>query len=148
MRADEFISEEQKLDEVLPLVGLAAKTGGGMLAKGAAGAAKTGGIPNRGIGTSLNQPQDVDKIGAPDTPAQKSAGKNPASTQAIDKAKDLMLKTGAAINLPTAGTGGPGQFKISGMQGDEVEIENPKPAPGEPRKTVYRKDDIKKSMSL
>jgi hypothetical protein len=34
------------------------------------------------------------------------------------------------------------------MQGDEVEIENPAPAPGEPRKTIYKKDDIKKSMSL
>jgi hypothetical protein len=50
--------------------------------------------------------------------------------------------------LPTAGTGGTGEFKITGIQGDEVEIENPRPTPGEPSKTVYKKDDIKKSMSL
>jgi len=149
MRANEFIREEEKLDEVLPLVGMAAKTAGGMLAKGAAkaaGAQRPKGVGS--MGAAPNQQQNAQTIGAPDDQPQGAASTDPARTQAIDKAKDQVIRPGANINLPTAGTGGTGEFKITGIQGDEVEIENPRPTPGEPTKTVYKKDDIKRSMSL
>jgi len=169
MRADEFIREEEKLDEVLPLVGLAAKGVGGALARGAvkgaagavgrglgraavkgAGAAARGiGAAARGVGSmagSTGQRDQDDTMGAPDD--QNAAPTDPARAQALDRAKDQIIKPGANVNLPTDGTGGPGEFKISGIQGDEVEIENPNPAPGEPRKIIHKKDDIKQSMSL
>jgi hypothetical protein len=191
MRADEFIREEEKLDEVLPLVGLAAKGVGGALAKGAAkgvggalakgvggalakGAAKgvggalakgaargAAGAVGRGLGRAvasrsgpvgrmagpgIQQNQTDGTMGAPDD--QNAAPTDPARAQALDRAKDQIIKPGANVNLPTDGTGGPGEFKISGIQGDEVEIENPNPAPGEPRKIIHKKDDIKQSMSL
>jgi hypothetical protein len=148
MRADEFITEKDKLDEVLPLVGLAAKTAGGMLAKGAAKVA--GGMLAKGakaatnVVSSANKPQTM---GAAD-PATPAITPNNVKNQAVDRAKDQVIKPGATINLPTTSTGGPEQYKISRMQGDEVEIENPNPAPGEPKKVSYKKDDIKKTMSL
>lgn len=146
MRADEFIREDQKLDEVLPLIGKAVATGGGMLAKGAAKAGA--GMLNKGTVKTAgpNTTQQPQTMGAPDT-----SNKSPGSTvraQAVDQAKDQIIKPGSSINLPTDGTGGPEEFKVSGIQGDEVEIENPTPAPGEPRRVMYKKDDIKQSMSL
>lgn len=171
MRASEFIREEEKLDEVLPLVGLAAKgvggalarraakgAVGGALAKGAAGAVggalgraavKGAGAVARGAAGMAAKPfqsQTGDTIGEPDD--QETTPTDPARAQALDRAKDQMIKPGANVKLPTDGTGGPEEFKIAGMQGDEIEIENPNPAPGEPRKIVHKKDDIKQSMSL
>ena len=186
MRAEEFIREEDELNEVLPLVGLAAKAAGGMFAKGVGGALAKGaakgaaGAIGRGLGRAAvsavgaapkgvgaaakgvgaaakgvarmagatGQQQNAQTIGAPDDQPQGAASTDPARTQAIDRAKDQIIKPGANVSLPTDGAGGPEEFKISGMQGDEVEIENPSPAPGEPRKTIYKKDDIKRSMSL
>ena len=162
MRASEFIREEEKLDEVLPLVGLAAKGVGGALARGAAkgaasavgrglgkAAVKGAGSLARGaagIAAKPFQSQTGDTIGEPDD--QETTPTDPARAQALDRAKDQIIKPGANVKLPTDGTGGPEEFKIAGMQGDEVEIENPNPAPGEPRKIVHKKDDIKQSMSL
>lgn len=163
MRADEFIREEEKLDEVLPLIGIAAKgvakgvagavgrsvgkaavAGAGAVARGVGGAAKAaGGMLSKGAGPAPTQSNQT--MGAPD---EDGADADPARAQAMDRAKDQVIKPGANINLPTDGTGGPGEFKVTGMQGDEVEIENPTPAPGEPRRVMYKKDDIKQSMSL
>jgi hypothetical protein len=153
MRADEFIREEDKLNEVLPLVGIAAKAAGGMLGKRLGGAAAgtvgkaIGKKMGKAIGSAIAAPNNQ-TMGAPDTQPQGNTPADPARDQALDKAKDQIIKPGATVNLPTDGTGGPEEFKIAGIQGDEVEIENPAPAPGEPNKTVYKKDDIKKSMSL
>lgn len=147
MRASEFIREEEKLDEVLPLVGAAAKAVGGAMARGAA--AKGAGSLARGAAGMAAKPfqsQTGDTIGEPDD--QETTPTDPARAQALDRAKDQVIKPGANVKLPTDGTGGPEEFKIAGMQGDEVEIENPNPAPGEPRKIVHKKDDIKQSMSL
>ena len=147
MRASEFIREEEKLDEVLPLVGAVAKAAGGAMARGAA--AKGAGSLARGAAGMASKPfqsQTGDTIGEPDD--QEITPADPARAQALDRAKDQVIKPGANVKLPTDGTGGPEEFKIAGMQGDEVEIENPNPAPGEPRKIVHKKDDIKQSMSL
>jgi hypothetical protein len=141
MRANEFISEEDKLNEVLPLIGLAAR--------GAARAA-TGAVANR-IGSSVKpNPKPFNStqsqtMGSDDT---EMTTDTPVKSAAIDQAKDKILTPGSQVNLATGGTGGPQQFKISNVQGDNVEIENPKPGPGEPNKVVYKKDDVKKSMTL
>jgi hypothetical protein len=157
MRADEFIREEDKLNEVLPLVGLAAKSVGGALAKGAAGAIGRGlgRAAVSGIGAAAKgaagmaakpfQSRTGDTIGEPDTQQEPQ---DPAKKAAMDRIKDQSIKPNSEIELPTAGPGGTEKFKVSNIRGDEVEIENPNPAPGEPNKTVYKKDDIKKSMSL
>lgn len=163
MRASEFIREEEKLDEVLPLVtGAASLAGGAMklaggvasgvgsaakgIGKGVGAAAKGVGKGAGNLASKVGQPKPGDTIGEPDD--EQNTSTDPARAQAIDRAKDQMIKPGANVKLPTDGTGGPEEFKIAGMQGDEIEIENPNPAPGEPRKIVHKKDDIKKSMSL
>jgi hypothetical protein len=139
MRADEFIKEEEQLDEVLPLVGLAAKAAGGMLAKGAAKAA--GGMLARGVGKA---------VGAVGNKVAGAIGSDEeeVANPAVDQAKDQMIKPGIKLPLATTATGGPEQFKVTRVQGDEVEIENPKPQGAEPQKVVYKRDDLKKSMSL
>jgi hypothetical protein len=150
MRADEFIKEEDKLNEVLPLIGLAARAAGGV-AKGAAKTAKAaGGMLAKGINKAANAMPNSTKpepMGAPDTPTATQT-KDPTTNRALDRAKDQVIRPGSKIQLPTDGTGGPGEFKITNMQGDNVEIENPRPAPGEPKKVVFKRDDIKKSMTL
>lgn len=150
MRASEFITTEDTLNEVLPLVGVAAKAGaktiGSAAARGVVQKATGGGQPGGGM-----LPNQDQTMGAPDndnnttnpTPVQ-----NTANSQALDRAKDQVIRPGANVKLPTAGTGGPEEFKVAGVRGDEIEIENPNPAPGEPRKIVHKKDDIKKSMTL
>lgn len=145
MRADEFIREEEKLDEVLPLIGAAARGIAGSALKGAGAAAKIGSKSASKPGMLPTQSQTM---GAPDEEPDANIPTDPARAQALDRAKDQIIKPGANVKLPTDGTGGPEEFKIAGMQGDEVEIENPNPAPGEPRKIVHKKDDIKKSMAL
>lgn len=145
MRANEFMSEEDHLNEVLPLVGLAARGAGGMLAKGAArmaqGAAGAAKKPfNSPQGQNNQQTMGAEDPAAPNTTPIKQA--------AIDQAKDQILKPGAEVNLATDGAGGPQGFKVSNVQGDNVEIENPNPGPGEPDRVVYKKTDLKKSMTL
>lgn len=145
MRASEFIREEDKLKEVMPLIGAAAKAGAGIARAGAAAktAVKTGGgmLPNKD-----------QTMGAPDPDEEENLPQNAPTdhkrAQAVNRAKDQIIQPGANVKLPTDGTGGPEEFTISGMRGDDVEIENPNPAPGEPRKVVHKKDDIKRSMSL
>jgi hypothetical protein len=161
MRADEFIREEEKLDEVLPLItGAAALAGGAMkLAGGVAsgagavakGVGKGIGAAARGVGqgvgnvaSKVGQQKDQNKIGEPDTTDEK----DPAKRAAIDRIKDQSIKPGAELDLPTVGPGGTEKFKVSRVTGDDVEIENPNPAPGEPNKTVYKKQDLKKSITL
>jgi len=160
MRADEFIREEEKLDEVLPLViGAGALAGGAMsLAGGVAsgvgsaakGIGKGVGAVAKGVGQGAGNlasrigQKDQNKIGEPDP----NEPPDPAKKAAMDRIKDQSIKPNSEIELPTAGPGGTEKFKVSSISGDEVEIENPNPAPGEPNKTVYKKDDIKQSMSL
>lgn len=161
MRADEFIREEEKLDEVLPLItGAAALAGGAMkLAGGVAsgvgsvakGVGKGVGSLAKGVGqgagnlaSKVGQNNNQNKIGEPD--AEEPT--DPAKKAALDRIKDQSIKPGSELDLPTSGPGGTEKFKVSRVSGDDVEIENPNPAPGEPNKTVYKKQDLKKSMTL
>jgi len=150
MRASEFVREEDELNEVMPLIGIAARAAGaakGMqAARGAANKTQGGNLPAAGA-TAANPNQQNDTIGEPDDEEEQPVH-NPLRKQALDRAKDQMIRPGADVSLPTDGTGGPEEFKVTNIQGDDVEIENPNPAPGEPRRVVYKKDDVKKSMSL
>ena len=141
MRADEFIKEEEKLDEVLPLITGAAALAGG-IAKGA-GAVASG--VGKGIGAAAKGTGKA--VGAIGNKVASSVTGNQENPE-VDQAKDKLIKPGVKLPLATKATGGPEQFKITRVQGDDVEIENPKPQANEPNKVVYKRDDLKKSMSL
>jgi hypothetical protein len=177
MRADEFISEKQKLDEILPLLvgaarGVAAAAGGAARVAGKVGAAATRGVvgaaansvgklaasklgsdpepvttnPNAVVGTQTQPNVKTSEI------PPKPSTQRPSMTPALqDKAAAAMtnLKPGANLQLPT-GTGRVGNFKISKVMGQNVEIENPdkNKNPNEPDKLIYNKDDLMKSMGV
>ena len=149
MRQHEFISEKQKLDEILPLITGAASLAGGAM-KLAGGVASGVGAVASGVGKGIGAAaKGVGKaVGAVGTRAAKAIGGDD-DDPAIDNAKDQMLQPGKEVELPTQGTGGPQKFKVTKVAGNEVEIENPEgnKNPSQPRKLVYTKDDLKKSMA-
>lgn len=151
MRANEFISEQQKLDEVLPLVvgagrgvGTAAKTIGKVGAIKSA-AQKAVGRVGQAMGATKADPQgqttQPQSTIPPDQPDPKQAAD-------INRAKTLMIQPGKQLPLPTQT--GSKNFKVSKVQGDEVEIENPDALknPTQPKKIVYKKDDLKRSLTI
>lgn len=142
MRAEEFIKEEEQLDEILPLlavplaVGAAKAVGGVGSAVGGLGKA-VGGIA-KGVGSAA---QGVGKaVGATGT----------AAASAIDAAKDKLLQPGKSVKLPTGQAGGPTEFKVKAVKGDEVELENPEgtKSPSQPNSVTYKKADVKRSISV
>lgn len=154
MRADEFIKEDEKLDEIIPLVvgaargiGAAAKVGS-LAAKGVAGAAKLGakavGAAARGVNRAVGN-----TIGTAAKSAYNAATNDKEDSPEIDQAKDQMLKPGNKIKLPTSSTGPESEFKVTRRQGDDVEIENPNAGTNaqEPSKFVYKAQDLKKTMA-
>ena len=164
MRLNEFRTDEEQLDEILPLIGAAlgglARAGvaaGGLAAR--AGVAAAGGVARAAGGVAKGVGKAVasgvakgvgSAIGATTAPSKSVAGAEKQEPEAIARAKDQMIKPGQKLQLPTQGTGGPGEFKITRIQGDEVEIENPEGInqPNQPSKLVYKKDDLKKSMVI
>ena len=176
MRANEFISEEQQLDEILPLLvgaarGVAAAAGGAAKVAGKVGAAVGRGVV--GAASSVGK-LAANKLGSEPEPEQdtpngvvgtqtqpnvktseippKPSTQRPTITPALQtKAASAMtnLKPGTNLELPT-GTGRVGNFKISKVMGQNVEIENPDKDknPNEPDKLVYNKDDLMKSMGV
>lgn len=156
MRASDFIKEEERLDELLPLVVAGARgvaTGAKTLSKigavkkatqsatgrvgkpmGAPNAAPTQADPN----AQTNNPQSTVP---PDQPDPKQAAD-------LDRAKDQLIGPGKEIPLPTEK--GSQNFKVGKIQGDEVEIENPAAMknPTQPKKVIYKKDDLKRSMTI
>lgn len=138
MRAKDFITLSQQLDEVMPLVtnsnSLAkAKQNSQVIKKTSGTMGSTGTIKPQG--TVQQQTQN-----APD-----QADITQAEIQ-VDKA----IQPGKQIPLPTAGTGKPQNFKITAVKGDEVEIENPDGHrdPNQPNKLTYKRQDIKKSIAI
>jgi hypothetical protein len=166
MRAKEFISEKEKLDEILPLITGAASLVGGAasLAGGVASAAgsiakgvgKGIGAAASGIGSAVGGIGNA--VGAVGNRAASAIGLGSRKPKApdlkqlrdVDRAKDQLIRPGKKIILPTQGIGGPQAFNITKVQGDEVEIENPdgNKSPNQPNKLVYNKGDIKKSITL
>jgi hypothetical protein len=124
---------EAQLDEVLPAIGLAARAVGGMAARAVGGAAKAGIDAAKKVGAAAVQgAQGVGK-----GLAQKVAAKN---ADALAKA---VLKKGAKLPIPTnKPSGQPEEFEVDDVKGDEVTLKNPKPKPGDPIKTVHKKQEL------
>jgi len=177
MRADEFITDEEKLDEILPLIGAAlggaARVAGGLAARAAAGVGRAAvrGATSlaKGAATSLakgvastvmggdddedaEQPTDPNaKVGT--TPSAVTA-KLPTATTGVTKTMATKadtalanLKPGTNIQMPT-NTGKVGNFKVTRITPNDVEIENPDKLknPTEPDKIIYNKNDLAKVM--
>lgn len=135
---------EEQLDEILPALGAiaggaargamaAGRVGAKMGAKAAKGAAKVAGNVAKQVGAKAVQGAK----GAGQKMAQKVGQK------AMNMAQKQLLKRGAKISMPTQGPGNQEQeFEIDSVKGNEVVINNPKPKPGEPLKTVYNKKDL------
>lgn len=152
MRLNEFVTEKEQLDEVLPLItGAAALAGGAMkLAGGVAsgvGSVAKGvgagvGAVAKGAGSALGK--TIGALGPKDTAI------DPEQERDVDRAKDQLLRPGKKIKLPTQGPGGPQDFEVTKVTGDEVEIKNPEgpKSPNQPNKLVYNKQDIKKTISI
>ena len=149
MRLEEFVTEEERLDELLPLITGAASAIGGA-GKLAGGVATGVGAAAKGIGQGVGAAaKGVGK--AVGTTAQAAADRlKKDDDPEIDQAKDNMLRPGNKLKLPTKTAGGPSEFKVTRVQGNDVEIENPDAVKNsqEPKKVVYKKDDLKKSMQV
>jgi len=124
-----------------------AKAAGRAAARSAArGVAKSIGGRNREE-PETNDPNDTvgtqDKVPMGSTGTQGTQGTRSTSS-AINKQSNI--KAGQTIKLPaqtTTGKPGPQKpFKITKVKGDEVEIKNPMPKPGEPDKVTYKKQDL------
>jgi hypothetical protein len=190
MRAHEFITEQEKLDEVLPLIVGAARGAAGALAKGAAkqigkavGSAVKGTsgavsktLQNRNSGnmsspsntsantqgSNKNTPQTNNpnaKVGtqsntigniSPQQTQQSIPVAKTTTTPDTNKAKDQLLRPGSSIQLPIDTKGTTSNFAVTKVAGDEIEIDNPQALkdPSQPKKLIYKKSDLKKSMSL
>lgn len=101
--------------------------------------------PNATIGTQDTQPTNVQT-----KTSQGSKGTEPTQSPSAPR-----IKSGQNLKLPSqTSTGKPGpekNFRVNkitkGREGDEVEIINPLPKPGEPKKFVFKKDDLERIMS-
>lgn len=163
MKADEFITEDDRLDEILPLL-VGAARGVGMAAGAAAragiGAAKLGA---KAVGAAANAAGAVAKgvgsaaraVGSVASAPSKGVGQQAASKvagtakdKALDIAKDQLLKPGSTITLPSAT--GQADYKVSSLRGNDVELDNPdaQKDPTQPTKLLYKKDNIKKNMAI
>ena len=139
MRADEFITLEQKLGEVAPII-----TRNNTVAQARRGVSQvkqpTGSMSTTKSTGTQRTPQSAVKQQIPDQ------GQVTQAEISLDKA----IAPGKTIPLPSAGTGKPTNFKVTKVSGDEVEIENPdgKKDPNQPNKLTYNRDDIKKSIAI
>lgn len=174
MRFSEFKNKkDEPVNEILPAIGAiagaAARAVGGMavrklagsgIKKGAKAAAGMGmgmrndsrstNSPNSTVGTQPSSVKsepftntDTDTIGS-DTATKTNTNTN--STNDLDN----QLKTGKMIRLPSQTVGGKSRadnFKITRSDSKEIEIQNPRPGPGEPRKFTFKKDDLKNMMA-
>lgn len=126
--AKKYDLDEEQLDEILPaLLPIAGRMAAGAAArgliKGGIGAAKLAG---RGI-------KKLTGFGAKDEKKVK---------QAVDTAKQKLIKPGQSLPMPSQDGKKETPHKITRVTGDEVEIEVPDSKPGQPNKQVYKKQDL------
>lgn len=138
MRATEFITLEQKLDEVIPLI-----TNSNSLA-----------VAKQNASVTNKQTKTMGTVGTVKTKGtvqqQTQQTPEPADITQAEIQIDKAIQPGKQIPLPTAGTGRPQNFRITAVKGDEVEIENPDGHrdPNQPNKLTYKRKDIKKSIAI
>jgi hypothetical protein len=157
MRADEFIQKDRKLDEILPLVVGAARgiaAGAKLGAKAIGAASKIGGQVSKAIGktaatTTSKVGQALGSTGTT-TVANPPQQPNQKQNRDIERAKSELIQPGKQIPLPNTAKGGVQNYKVTKVQGDDVEIENPDALkdPTAPKKVVYKKQDLMKSISI
>jgi hypothetical protein len=158
---------EEQLDEILPAIGAiaggvaraagsAAIRGGAALAKGAAraagsavkgiakGAAKAAGNAVKGAAKSIAGRGDDEETNDPNATVGTQT-KQPMGSTGTQGTSNSPIKQGKTIKLP-AGKAGTKPFKITKVQGDDVEVANPTPRPGEPAKFVYKKQDLEQNV--
>ena len=136
--------DEEQIDEILPAIGAAA----GVAARGAMAAGRVGakmGVQAAKAGAKVAG-NVAKQVGAKAVQGAKGAGQKMAQKvgqKAMNMAQKQLLKRGAKLAMPTQGPGNQEQeFEIDSVKGDEVVINNPKPKPGEPLKTIYKKKDL------
>ena len=164
---------EEQIDEIIPAIaavgrvaGTAAARGGAALAKGAAkgvgalakGAAKAGAkaatgaakAAAKGVAKSIAGGGATDAEQEPSNTISKSTTGTQSTrpTQSVGNKQNVtkMIRPGQTIKMPAGNTGKPTDFKVSGQQGKDVRIQNPRPMPGEPKEFVFNKDDLEQAL--
>ena len=146
---------EEQIDEVLPALGAVARVAGGALARGAAaagrgiasaataaGKAVAKGATTRGLARGVRKVAQT--VGGADTDRDQS--NDTPQDQELDRQIDQQVRPGKKIKIPAGQAKRPTNFKVVKSTDKDVEIENPMPKPGEPKKFVYKKDDLKQAL--
>jgi len=121
-----------------------AKAAGRALARNTVGTSKNKTRSIAGGEPSTNDPNDT--VGTQDK--QPMGTQSTVSTQKTSPASNTQsnIKVGQRLKLPAqTATGKPGPkkpFKITKVKGDEIELSNPTPKPGEPKRFTYNKADL------
>ena len=138
-------------------VGKAAVKGAGALAKGAvktvgkaaSGAARGIGRAAAGAARGVGKAAAASIAGPTNSPNATVGSQSTGGAQmdpAVSKELDKSLKPGKMIDLPSKSAGGKAgpatKFKVTKNARGEVELQNPKQMPGEPKKFVYNKDEL------
>jgi len=138
-------------------VGKAAVKGAGALAKGAvktvgkaaSGAARGIGRAAAGAARGVGKAAASSIAGPTNSPNATVGSQSTGGAQmdpAVSKELDKSLKPGKMIDLPSKSAGGKAgpatKFKVTKNARGEVELQNPKQMPGEPKKFVYNKDEL------
>ena len=147
------ITDEQ-LDEILPAIGAIgagiARAGASAAGAAAKGVAKGVGAASRGVAKGVGAAsRGVARATAggnnPNTTVG-SQGNQAAQDQQSQKDLEKNLKPGKVLDLPSLSKSGkPGptkKFKVTRNAKGEVELQNPQPKPGEPKKFVYNQDEL------
>ena len=162
--------EEQQLDEIMPAIGAvagglargaaavgrgAAKAVGKSIASAAKGAARGANKVSKSLATrtiSRDEPPETNDPNATVGQQSSSSTQGTQGTQNSDDSRSSStdqsssIKQGKSVKLPAGKSGLSKQFKVTRVQGDDVELQNPQPKPGEPKKFVYNKSDIENNL--
>lgn len=164
MRFDEFQEQalrnhlekkgltEEQINEIIPaLVGLAARGVAGAAARGVAGAARgIGSVAKTGAKAVRSMTKPSDNTTSKTSTTKKFSNKKTQSTvkpQSPSDQKQQQIRPGSKLKMPAADTNKLTDFTVKRVSGQDVEIENPKPKPGEPKRYVFNKSDIQQTLS-
>lgn len=170
------LTEEQINEIIPALVGVAARGLAGAAARGlakTAGRAVAGAAANA-VGTAAKAVGGAARVGSrvarsATAPARDSSDKSSTSKTSTSRSGSTtkpsgtvepqspeekraqqqvkrQLRPGGKIKMPTADSNRPTDFTVKRITGQDVEIENPKPKPGEPKRFVYDKGELTQAL--
>jgi hypothetical protein len=90
------------------------------------------------------EPED-NTVSKSTTGTQPTRPTQPTSTSNNNNIKKK-LRPGQTIKMPAGNTGKPTDFKVTGQQGKDVRVQNPRPMPGEPKEFVFNKDELEQAL--